>query len=592
MACHTPARPTPHGHKEVLLIGPPNVGKSVIFNQLTGMNVSMANYAGTTVDIARGTGRFGEFPVSLVDLPGTYTLAASNQAEEVATDMLAGPADLVLIVADAVHLESSLFLILQVLEAGHPSIVILNRIDVALRRGISVDAGLLAERLGVPVVPTVAVRSEGFDALREEVVQILRDPREPKPLQGDPWEIAEDLCRVVQHAPAGDDSDLHDLPPHGAPPHPRRRIRFGENALIQPWPGLLIAAVALLTAVGVIVGLGMGMRQILLLPLVRGYLFPFLRSLVTALVGQEMIRNILIGEYGLLIKGIEWPFTLVLPYVISFYLVISIMEDTGYLPRFAVLLDGAFGKIGLRGSHSISLLLGYGCAIPGILSSRAMGSRKERIILATMISLAVPCISQTGAIFALLAEASLLLVPVIFLLSFAVMIGAGLILDRLVPGTRSRLVYEMPVLLVPQRRVILRKMIGQIRHYIIDGALPMVVAVGIASVLYETGILAYLGRFFAPLVTGWLRLPEEAAVPLVLGVVRRELTVLPLLDMGLSPVQLLVGASVGLFYVPCIAVVATLSREFGVRIAFGHLLLTVATAFLVGGFIARVGALF
>lgn len=589
MACHTPAGSAPQGHKEVLLIGPPNVGKSVVFNHLTGMNVSMANYAGTTVDIARGTGRFGEFPVSLVDLPGTYTLAASNQAEEVATDMLAGPADLVLIVADAVHLESSLFLVLQILEAGHPAIVILNRIDVARRRGIEVDAGLLAERLGVPVVPTVAVRSEGFDALRHEVVQALREPRVPDPLRGDPWEISEELCRAVQQT-SGDDSDLHDLPPHGAVPHPRRRIRFGENALIQPWPGLLIAGLALLTAVGIIVGLGMGMRQFLLLPLVRGHLFPLLRSLVTALVGQEMIRNILIGEYGLLIKGIEWPFTLVLPYVISFYLVISIMEDTGYLPRFAVLLDGAFGKIGLRGSHSISLLLGYGCAIPGILSSRAMGSRKERIILATMISLAVPCISQTGAIFALLAEANLLLVPVIFLLSFIVMIGAGLILDRLVPGTRSRLVYEMPVLLVPQRRVILRKMIGQIRHYIIDGALPMVVAVGIASVLYETGILAYLGRFLAPLVTGWLRLPEEAAVPLVLGVVRRELTVLPLLDMGLSPVQLLVGASVGLFYVPCIAVVATLSREFGVKIAFGHLLLTVATAFLVGGVIARVGA--
>ncbi len=595
MRCHARSDITDTGACEILLIGAPNVGKSVIFNRLTGMDVSVANYAGTTVEFARGIGRIGEFEATLVDVPGTYTLSATNEAERVAIEMLSRPVDLVIAVADAVNLESSVYLVLQVLARRQPTVVVLNRIDVAAARGIAVDAAELSRLLGVAVAPTVAVTGKGFAQLHQLVAQTLR---EPPPAAGalhsatttetaGLWPLAEEIAQAVHTVPAASQTARR------RPFSLRRgsRRRFDSEALVRPWPGLAVALLVLALAFGLIVGLGMGMRQLLLLPIARGYLFPLLTAAVTRAIGPGLLQNILIGEYGLLIKGIEWPFTLVLPYVLSFYLAISLLEDSGYLPRFAVLLDGLLSKIGLRGSHSISLLLGYGCAIPGILSTRAMGSRRERLIVATLISLAVPCISQTGALFALLAESSVWLVVALFGLSFLVMIIAGLITDRLLPGARSQLVFELPELLMPRPAVMLQKLLARARNYLTDGALPMVVAVGVAALLYESGLLAQIGVLLAPLVTGWLRLPQQAAVPLLLGVVRRELTVLPLLDMPLTRLQLFVGATVGLFYVPCIAVVATLGREFGVRTAIGMLLLTTGTAFLLGGAIAQIGAL-
>ncbi len=625
MHCHSSPKARPAGCPQVLLVGPPNVGKSVVFNRLTGLGVSVANYAGTTVDLARGLGRFGELDCSVVDLPGTYTLSATNEAERVATAMLTGDADLVIAVLDAVHLESSIYLLMQVLATEKPVVVALNRNDIAASKGKRVDTEILSRRLGVPVIPTVAIRDTGLEQLRSAVAQALENPARAQAPAGEYWELAERFAAEAEQyfgtaqladpdrggvpQRRGDperfssveqpaDAEYPECDPVGPEfrrtrrrnARTRRLRRFDSEALLRPWPGFPVAFAVLAVSFAVIVGLGMGVRQMLLLPLARGYLFPVIEQAVAGAVSPGVARNILIGEYGLLIKGIEWPFTLVLPYVLSFYLAISILEDSGYLPRFAVLLDGVFARIGLRGSHSISLLLGYGCAIPGILSTRAMGSHRERVIVATLISLAVPCISQTGALFALLAEATIWLVPALFALSFAVMIAAGMIMDRLVPGERSQLVFEMPELLVPQAGVMLQKIIGRVKHYLVDGAMPMVAAVGVAAVLYETGILAHLGRALAPLVTGWLGLPEAAAAPLLLGVVRRELTVLPLLEMGLSPLQMFVGATVGLFYVPCIAVVATLSREFGLRAGLALLVLTTTTAFLIGGAFARLGA--
>ncbi len=622
MQCHNPPRVTRDGAAQVLLIGPPNVGKSVVFNRLTGLGVSVANYAGTTVDYARGVGRFHEFDISLTDLPGTYTLSATNEAEQVATEMLNSDADLVIVVADALHLESSIYLVLQVLAVEKPTVVVLNRMDVAAAKGKQIDVPQLSRRLGVRVVPTVAVRGEGFEELEQVAAEALRAPRYPKAFEHDLWREAEGIAAAVElYGAAGSEPETDSPAADGAhsPEHLRAEVerrgrrpvsigsrhrlsggrgavrrlfpRFDSESLVRPWPGILVAFGVLFLSFGVIVGLGMGLRQFALLPLARGYLFPWISSVVISASEPGVLRNILIGEYGILIKGIEWPFTLVLPYVLSFYIAMSLLEDSGYLPRFAVLLDGAFSRIGLRGSHSISLLLGYGCAIPGILSTRAMGSRKQRIIVATLISLAVPCISQTGALFALLAEASIWLVPALFGLSFAVMIPAGIVMDRMLPGERSQLVFEMPELLVPQARVMLQKVLGRLKHYLLDGAAPMVVAVGVAAVLYETGLLARLGVALSPLVTGWLRLPEAAAAPLLLGVVRRELTVLPLLEMELTTLQMFVGATVGLFYVPCIAVVATLSREFGLRAGLALLVLTTSTAFLIGGAFAQLGAL-
>jgi len=586
----------------ILLIGPPNIGKSVIFNHLTGLNVSCANYAGTTVEFVAGKIKIGSTELLLVDVPGTYTLKATNQAEQVAVDMLSGrhrtgstatcahcqedtdvcAEDLsekpsaVICVVDANNLESSLYHLFQVMEYRLPTVVALNRIDLARDKNLDIDVDTLSAELGIPVVPMVAIEKKGFSALRTAVARLVETPEKPyvswDPGSTDLWKKAEDLTRRV--CASGRDKPLS------------RRRAWGER-LVQPWPGLPLAILILLLSFALIVGIGMQLRQLVLLPLFRGLIIPQIVYVVELLVAPGILRNILVGEYGFLVKGIEWPFTLVMPYVLSFYGVMAALEDSGYLPRLGVLLDGLLNKIGLQGSSIIPLLLGYGCGIPGILAGRALSSGKERLIIATMICMAVPCISQTGAFIAMLSERSVTVVLAVFLVSFIALILSGVIMDRLLKGPRPVTIMEIPELLPPKAGVLAKKIWVRLKHYVTDGALPMVVAVGIAAVLYETGIMAAVGRFLSPLVVHWLRLPEEASIPLVLGIMRRELAVLPLIEMDLTTMQLFVGAVVGLFYVPCIAIVATLAREFSIKTAFFMLLLTSTTAFLVGGLFAR-----
>ncbi len=584
----------------VLLMGPPNVGKSVIFNHLTGLSVSCANYAGTTVEFVAGKSRIDGRDVVLVDVPGTYTLNATNQAEQVAVDMLSGrhkpgtestcshcreesnvcaddlgeaPAAVICVV-DANNLESSLYLLFQVLEFGLPTVVALNRVDLARDKNIRIDWDLLSRHLGVPVVPTVAVEKKGFAELKAKLKDLLAHPFQPRVnwTADKHWEMAEKLTREVVSG-------------EGVRSASRRR-RWGEK-LVQPWPGLPLALIILVLAFAAVVGIGMQLRQLVLLPIFRGMIIPQIVAGVQAVVPPGTIQNIMIGEYGFLVKGIEWPFTLVMPYVLSFYGVMAVLEDSGYLPRLGVLLDGLLNKIGLQGSSIIPLLLGYGCGIPAIMATRAMATGKERIIIATMICMAVPCIAQTGAFIAMLAERSVGVVAAVFALSIFALILTGVFMDKVLRGPRPLTIMEIPELLPPRRDVLLKKIWIRLKRYVTDGALPMVVAVGIAAVLYETGIMAAAGRFLSPLVVHWLQLPEEASIPLILGIMRRELAVLPLIEMDLTTLQLFVGATVGLFYVPCIAIVAILAREFSIKTALYMLLITSTTAFLIGGIFAR-----
>ncbi len=563
--------------KAILLMGPPNVGKSVFFNYFTGLEASVANYVGTTVEFSRGRIVENREDYDLIDVPGTYTLDATNPAEKVALKMLQENPQGIICVLDAGSLESGLYLLLQLLQFQVPIVAAINRIDLARERGYIVDIEELEKELGIPVIATVALNHEGLEEVRERIFKTAPPSKTLPATSSERWHFAESLTR-------------------------RALVREGEKGeslrqkwdgwLTGPWPGLPLALIILGFIFSMIIGLGMGMRQYLLLPFFRELIFPPLTAGVEMIIPPGIIRNILIGDYGFLIKGLEWPLALVFPYVLSFYLGLSVLEDSGYLPRFGVLLDGLMARIGLRGSNIIPLLLGYGCAIPGILGTRALESRKERVMISTMIALAVPCISQSGAFFALLAEVSIIVVLALFLFSVAAMFVAGLVMDRIIPGERMETVLEIPELLVPRPRLLGRKIFMRIKGYIFNGALPMVMAVGIASLIYETRLLVYLGTALSPLIEQWLRLPSEAAVPLILGIVRRELAVLPLVEMGLNPVQLFVGAVVALFYVPCIAVLATLAREFSLKLAVVILGVTVGTAFLLGGILARVLGLF
>ncbi len=588
-------------NKTLLLMGPPNVGKSVIFNRLTGLNVCVANYVGTTVEYASGNIDLGGERYTLVDVPGTYSLEATCEAEAVAVEMLRGKPgqkvtghcsetpgaghapgtpEAVVCVIDANNLESSLYLLMQLLQEGLPVVAALNRGDLAQQKGHRIDAFSLSRELGIPVIPTVAVSGKGIPELKEILLDTVKTaenktPPQEKILEAD-WKQVEELCQKVLQVESQ-----------------RPFLRWNwDKLLTSPWPGLPLALLILGLVFLLVVGAGMGLRQYVLLPVFEGLLFPHLKAFVSGILPTGTLQNILIGEYGFLIKGIEWPFALVLPYVISFYFALGLLEDSGYMPRLAVLLDGLLNRIGLPGTGVIPLLLGYGCAIPAILASRSMNTQKERTILTVIVCLTVPCISQTGALIALLYEHSPLLVPALVALAVLSMIGTGFLLNSFLKGGLTDTLMEIPELLLPRGEVIIKKVWARIKHYLVDGALPMIGAVALAAFLYETGIMAYLGNLLSPLVVNWLGLPGEAAIPLVLGVLRRELAVLPLLELELTTLQIFVGAAVGLFYVPCIAVIAVLVREFRFSFAAFILLLTTAGAFLIGGLLLRLGSLF
>ncbi len=565
--------------KNVLLVGPPNVGKSVFFNRLTGLDVAMANYAGTTIEYKKGKLQLLDKQVDLIDVPGTYTLDATNEAEEVAVELLDQNPDLVICVLDANNLESSLYLLLQTLEKQVPTVVALNRVDLLEEKNSKVDIDYLEKKLNLPIVPTVATEGKGMKEIKELLNQHLKADKKQVEFQNltANWDNAEELTQAALSSQEEDDDLL-------------AREKLGK-LLIKPWPGLPLAILILSLVFAVVVGVGMGIRQYILLPFFRGLIFPVIINTVEGLISPGLIRNILIGDYGFLIKGLEWPFALVFPYVISFYSALSILEDSGYLPRLGILLDGMLTKIGLSGSNIIPLLLGYGCAIPGITATRALSSKKERLMISTMICLAIPCISQTGAFISLLAEESLLIVFGLFLFSIIILIIAGLILDFFLGQTKEPFIIEVPELLWPRFTMLSKKIWIRIKSYLLDGAIAMIYAIAFAALLYELGILVVIGNLLEPIVSGWLQLPSEAAVPLILGIVRRELAVLPLLDLDLTTLQLFVGAVVALFYVPCIAVLAILGREFKVSIAVGILILTTTTSFLIGGIIMRLGQL-
>jgi len=564
-------------------MGLPNVGKSVLFCQLTGMHINASNYVGTTVEYTEGLLELQGTPFKLVDVPGTYGLGATNEAEQVAVDLLEQGPSAVLAVLDAINLESSLHLLLQVLAYEIPTVVVLNRVDLAEKRGLRVDHRLLEAESGVTVVPAVAVDGTGMEEIRRAVHGALTGASGPKggfalrlddADREDAWARAEDLAaRASVAAPAVSE---------GAPP-PRR------DSLVKPWPGIPVALGVMALMFGAVIGIGKGLRGGVFLPFFNAYLFPWIEGAVSSLIEPGMLRNILVGEYGLLLKGIDWPFGLVLPYVFAFYLCLSILEDVGYLPRLAVLLDGLFTRIGLNGSCVIPLLLGYGCGIPAIMATRYFPSRKQRVMVATMVSFAIPCVSQTGAFIALLSEHSIAAVFLLFGFSAMIMVVVGLLMDRLTPGTTPFTLLEVPELLLPRPGILAKKIAMRVRHYILDGAIPMVVAVGFAALLFESRVLEGAGRLLAPLVSGWLNLPDEALVPLILGIVRRELVVLPLMEMSLSTLQLFTGAVVALLYVPCIAMIVALAKEFGARIAVAMLFATVGAALFVGGLVAQFG---
>ncbi|NLK27990.1 MAG: ferrous iron transporter B [Clostridiales bacterium] len=573
---------------KILLMGNPNVGKSVFFSNMTGIHVVSSNFAGTTVSYTEGTIQLGNETYHLIDVPGTYSMEATSEAEAVAVRFMDSNPVAVLCVLDATNLERNIKLGLELQKYNVPIVYALNLVDVAKRHGYEINVPLLSQELGAPVIPTVAVKGEGIEEIKEELQKIVSKPSTKscsncsscpgcKSNELNAWDRAREITARVRKKEDGKLSFLD---------------RLGNN-MLKPWPGIPIALLIIILSLGAIVGGGKALRATLLLPLVNKVLVPLFKSLFTTIIPEGILLNVLIGEYGIFVIGFEWIIALIFPYVFLFYIVFSFLEDSGVLPRLSVLFDNIMRKMGIQGGSMITILMGYGCAVPAIIGSRTATTKKERLIISTVVCFAVPCISQTGALISLFAGFSPILLLLMILLSLLIMVTVSSILGRILKGTVDPMVIEIPNLLMPNGKAYAKKLMLRMKHFLLEAEVPMLLSIIIAAVLKETGLLNLIAVYLEPIVSGWLGLPKDAVIALILGIVRREMAVAPLLAIeGLTALQAFVGGTVALLYLPCLSVFGILSKEFNTKVAVMIGISTVISAFVVAGLINQIAHMF
>jgi len=561
---------------KILLMGNPNVGKSAVFSRLTGVKALVSNYPGTTVSYTRGQMKLGEETAEVIDVPGTYTLEPTSQAEEIALEMLEG-GDIVVNVVNATNLERNLYLTLQLLEKGIPIVVALNIWDDTKHLGIDIDIDKLRQRLGVPVIPTVAVTGQGIKELVEAIPHAV-SPQLTPTSSSKRWakvgKIVEEVQRIRHR-------------------HHTWRERLAD-ASVRPITGGIIAALVLAAALVLVRFISEGLINYALDPLFNNLWAPVLMKLSPLMGGEGFLHNIVIGQlvggeidfvqsFGLLTSGLYVPFAMVLPYIISFYFVLGLMEDTGYLPRLAVLMDNVMHRLGLHGYAIIPTLLGLGCNVPAVLSTRILESKRERFITATLISIAVPCAALQAMIIGLVGEQGIQYVIMVYGTLFIVWIILGFILNRTVRGFSPELLIEIPPYRLPPWRTLFQKLWMRTYGFLVE-AIPIILgAVAAINILYYFGVFDAVANFMAPVVTGLLGLPKEAVSAIAIGFLRKDVALGMLAPLGLSAGQLVVGSVVLAMFFPCIATFVVFLRELGVLNMLKAAGIMLASALIVGG---------
>ncbi|SHF54427.1 ferrous iron transport protein B [Caldanaerobius fijiensis DSM 17918] len=611
-SCCTPIKINiPENAKKIVLVGNPNVGKSVFFNALTGMYVDVSNFPGTTVDISYGM--YGNDVI--IDTPGVYGVSSFNDEEKVARDVILS-ADIILNVVDALHLERDLFLTQQLIDMGKPIIVALNQMDEAKKNGISVDVQKLSQELNVPIIPCIAIKNIGISEVKKNLYNARK---------GNPIEIVRENYRTYENSGIDpseillileDDENVCARNGITNPPglrekiYSERRKRVDQivNAVVSEQyaqasfsaklgklmlkpvtgvPLLIITLVIMYEVIGVfvaqtVVGFTEG-------TVMDGLYRPFITKVIGSIIPQKsFLGSILIGEFGLLTMTVVYVIGLLLPLVIGFYLFLSLLEDSGYLPRIAVLVDRVLTKLGLNGKAIIPIILGLGCITMATITTRILNSRRERFIATMLLGLAIPCSAQLAVITTMIAPLGPLYIISYVIILIAIFVAIGTILNKVLPGESTDLLIDLPTLKVPRIDNVVKKTITKTKMFLED-AVPLFAAgsVGI-SILQYTGVLNIIQKLAAPLTTGWLKLPKEAANAFIMGFVRRDFGAAGLYSLKLSPNQTLVALVTITLFVPCIAATMIIFKERSkaesLIIWFGSVFL----AFLIGGTLAQI----
>ena len=564
--------------KRILLMGNPNVGKSAVFSRLTGADVVTSNYPGTTVEFARGKMRLDGEDVEVIDVPGTYTLEPTSRAEEVAVGMVEelGDDDVVIQVVDSTALERNLLLTLQLLSKGKKLVVALNMWDEAKHKGVEIDHKKLEMMLGVPVVPTCARSGEGMGELKRR----LKDATSSGPLcpYEQRWQTIGDIIDQVQRV-------THR--------HHTLGERIGELT-VHPFWGIPFALLVLYSTFKVIRFIGESLIGYIFDPAFQRLWLPIMEKLSGLLGPGSFLHDLFIGNliegeidfmqsFGLLTTGLYIPFAAVLPYVFAFYLVLSFLEDSGYLPRLAILVDVLMHKLGLHGLSIVPMMLGLGCNVPGALSTRILETRKERFIAATLMAVAVPCMAQIAMVVGLLGRYGARGLGPVFGALFLLWLGLGMVLKRLIMGETPEIITDIPPYRAPYWGALAKKVWMRVRWFLTEAVPFVLLGVFVVNVLYSVGIVDILGKFLSPVLTGLLGLPPGAVGALIVGFLRKDVAVGMLAPLGLSLKQLIVASVVLCAYFPCVATFVTLFRELGLGDMLKATLIMVGIAFSVGG---------
>jgi ferrous iron transport protein B len=630
----------------IALAGNANVGKSVIFNHLTGLHQHIGNWPGKTVEKAEGTLHFQGYTIDILDLPGIYSLSTFSIEERVSREYIAVERpDLVINVLNASVLERNLFFTLQLMELETPIIIALNQIDMAKSKGIEIDVEKLTQLLGMPVVPTLAIKGVGIYNLLEEAVKTTERNLKPPVLPyGD--EVERRITRLTDV--------LHTVPLRYPPRYTAIQLLQGddeiETQVRETNPEIIATATLLAKELEAIHGHpcstvitserydvarritqdvqrvvtprkppfretlhNITTHRLLGYPLMVGLLLSIFFTVFTFgdffsglindfFVGWQPLFEGMFGVgiagkllWGGVIEGVLAGVSIALPYIAPFYVILYLLEDSGYLSRIAFLMDNLMHKIGLHGKAFIPLMLGYGCNVPACLGCRIMETERERLI-AGFVSTLVPCAARTVIILGLVGTfLGIQWALALYLFNLVIIFALGRIAYKTLPEEPVALIMEMSDYRVPHLKTVAKQTWFRLKEFI-KLAFPLIIVGSLAVKLLEVlNLLEPVGVLLSPVTVSWLGLPAVTGVTFVFGVLRKELTLIMLATLlgttnfaqVLTPLQMMVFTLVAMFYIPCISTIAALVQEFGWKKALFVTAFEIAFAIILGGVASR-----
>lgn len=642
----------PAAECSIVLVGNPNVGKSLLFRNLTRRYVTVSNYPGTTVELVRARASFNGIEQEVVDTPGLNDLSPRSDEARVTRGLLTdNPAATVVQIADAKNLRRALLLTLQLVELQRPMVLVLNMYDELKTRGGSVDAHRLSDILGIPVVVTVAPRNEGT----QDLVAALARARVPDPqiLQiGPPTRV--DTVAGPQPQLSGVQDRLSRVneiiaetyaidQPKGA----SFGIRLGFWAM-HPIKGMFFLAAILLTVFWFVGLFGAGtlvdaleiaifeqrispvaMRatdavlpfphehvvenvpytmsipvspahNVAIMELDRevirpAYTVPADARLTLAQKLMQLLHDFLVGPFGLITMALSYAFAIVLPIVTVFFFVFSILEDSGYFARMSIMMNRVFRVMGLNGKAVLPMILGLGCVTMATMTTRILQTRKEQLVTTMLLALAVPCSAQLGVLLALMAALSPTGALVWLGLMTGILLLVGWLSARVFPGDTSDFILEIPPMRRPQIGNVLTKTVTRLDWYLREVIPVFVVGTAVLFVMDRLDLLTRISMWAKPLVTGWLGLPADMSNAFLVGFMRRDFGAVFILDAVtgpnpiLTPHQILVAMVTITLFMPCFATLLIIAKEHGKRVAFGMVAFIFPFALFVGGLVNHVG---